>query len=82
LRSLTQKFCISFQLGMIVVTMSTTHNTASQPGPLVRSRIVHVAVSEAGVGDPHDLLEFPELGQETRKPIVDLRSVGGNCSSG
>ena len=67
---------------MVAATVSITHNTASQPGPLVRPGIVHVTVSKAGVGDPHDLLEFPELGQETREPIVDLWGIGGDYCSG
>jgi len=66
---------------MVVATVSITYDTASQPGPLVRPGIVHVAVSKPGIGDPHDLLELPELGQETRQPIVDLRSIGGNYCS-
>ena len=43
-------------------TTIDAHNTASQPRPMVGPRIVHMTVSKAGVGDPHDLLKFPELG--------------------
>jgi len=41
-----------------------------------------MAISKASVCDPHDLLEFPELREETGQPIVDLLSVGRNYSGG
>ena len=44
--------------------------------------IVHMTISEASVCDPHDLLEFPELRQETGQPIVDLLSIRRNYSGG
>ena len=34
---------------------------------------------EASVGGPHDLLKLPELGEEARKLVVDLRRVRGHC---
>jgi hypothetical protein len=58
------------------------YNTASQLRPLVGPRIVHMAISQTSIGDPHDLLEFPKLFQETGQPVVDLLSIGRNYYAG
>lgn len=41
-----------------------------------------MVISETCVGDPHNLLEFPELLQETRGSIIDLLSIGGDYRTG
>ena len=35
-------------------------------------------IREASICGPHHLLQFPELGEETRKLVVDLRRVLGH----
>lgn len=44
-------------------------------------RIVHMMFSKAGICDPHNLLELPELCKETGQSIVDLLSVRGDYQS-
>lgn len=53
-----------------------THDTTTEPGPGLGTRVIGVAVSETCVGTPHDTLEFQELREERRLLVVDLFRVG------
>ena len=55
-----------------------TYNTAAKPGPRIWTRVVCVAIREASVSSPHDLLEFPELGKEAGDVVVYSRRVFGD----
>ena len=55
------------------------YNATTQAGPRIRTRVVCVTISKPGVGGPHNLLKLPELGEEARKLVVDLRRVRGHC---
>ncbi len=57
------------------------YDAAAKTGPCVGARVVCVAVSKASVGGPHNLLQFPELGEEARQFVVDLRRIRGHCIS-
>lgn len=54
------------------------HDAAAETGPCIGTRVVRVAVSEAGVGGPHDLLQLPELREEAGQLVVDLRRIRGH----
>jgi hypothetical protein len=43
--------------------------TISQPRsrPAQRLRVIHIAVSQSSIRCPHDFLQLPELGKETRE---------------
>lgn len=57
------------------------HDATAKTGPCIGTRVVCVAVSEAGVGGPHDLLQLPELREEAGQLVVDLRRIRGHCVS-
>ena len=50
-------------------------DTAAKDWPRRWARIPCVRLNKAGVGGPHDLLELPELAEETRMLVVDLLSA-------
>lgn len=58
---------------------SSQVDASAKGRPRVRARIVGVAISQAGVGLPHDALELEELGEEAGATVVDLLGVGGDC---
>ena len=59
--------------------MGDTHDTATKQGPGLRPGVIRMPIGEPSVGSPHNLLQFPELGEETRRAVVDLLRIGGDC---
>jgi hypothetical protein len=50
-------------------------DTTTKDWPRSRARVPCVRVNETGVGSPHDLLQLPELAEETGVTVVDLFGI-------
>lgn len=57
------------------VVLTPEVDTALEQRPRLRSRLPGVRVSQASVGLPHDLVQLPELAEETRVSVVDLFGI-------
>jgi hypothetical protein len=57
---------------MTCTQRSCTHDTTPQTRPLVRPRVVGMAISKTGIGTPHHNLKLEELGEESRELVIDL----------
>jgi hypothetical protein len=59
-------------------TTNGAYDSAPEPGPVLRPRVVRVSVGQTGVGRPHDSLELEELLKEARAGVIDLLGVEGD----
>jgi hypothetical protein len=55
------------------------HNAPLKDGPALGSRIERMAFGQSGIGRPHDLLKFKELGEEAWKSIIDGFLLWADC---
>lgn len=59
--------------------MDHAHDAAPEYRPSPRPRIVHMPISELRISCPHDLLQLPKLGQETRDSVIHPFCMCRNC---
>jgi len=59
--------------------MDNAYDAAPEYGPSPRPRIVHMPISELRIGCPHNLLQLPKLGQETRDSVIDPLCICRDC---
>lgn len=57
------------------VVLTPEVDTALEKRPRLGSRLPGVRVSQASVGLPHDLVQLPELAEETRVSVIDLFGI-------
>ena len=69
---------VSKQVNLAVV-LAPEVDTAEESGPRGRARVPSVRFNQASVGGPHNLLQLPELAEESRVTVVDSFGV---CSHG
>ena len=59
----------------VSIIVCCTYDSSSKSWPSSWSGIEGVAISKTGVGCPHNLLQFQELGEESGSSVVHFFSI-------